>query len=192
LVAVVSIWVLAIGFCVPKTSSQAGDFASALSAFDLYSRIQNTPVVGMVGFYGQPDPPQWMVLSPPSEGKEKFRETVVSRGKLAAERTFRKLPGQDLPTLPIDRNRVQIDSREAFSIAEEVAKKKKISFESAHFQLRCRDENTEPVWVLNLINEFQVGVATIYLSAETGTVLRSRFPDVPVEKYSSPANRKSG
>lgn len=192
MVATASITVLAAFVCLPKTSTQAGDFASALSAYDLYFRSQNVPVVGMVGFYGQPDPPQWMVLSPPSGGNGKFRETVVSRGKLAAERTFRKLPGQDLPTIPLERKRVHIDSGKAFSIAEEVAKRKKISFESAHFQLRCRDEDTEPVWVLNLIDKFQVGVATIYLSAETGTVLRSHFPEVPVEKYASPGDRKTG
>ncbi len=152
----------------------------ALEVLDAFSRIATLEpgekVLGLVGFYGQPLPAQWLVLSGNVEKRAPLRESVFARGQVLAERRFAALPGQDLPHLPVLRGSLKIRSSEAFRIAETSAKSRQVSFESAHFQLRVRDEGAEPVWMLNLLDKAQVPVGLVYLSATSGEILRESWP----------------
>lgn len=133
-------------------------------------------VLGLVGFHGRPLPAQWLVLTGTVETSAPLRESVFARGAVQAERTVVALPGQDLPHLPILRETLKISSSEAFQIAEECAKSRQVAFESTHYQLRVRDEGTEPVWMLNLLDKAQVSVGLVYLSASSGEILRESWP----------------
>lgn len=158
------------------TMVTAEDFDTALSALERFSTSgrpsATEPVVGMVGFFGQSQPPQWLVLTDIPSRKSMVRESVVSRGEVRAERMFRKNPAQDLPDVPLERADLKIDSDRAFRIVEQVAHQQRVSFESAHFQLRCRDQGGEPVWMLSLNSLSQVSLGVVYVSAKTGEVLR--------------------
>ncbi len=152
----------------------------AIEVLDAFSDIAvlepGERVLGLVGFYGQPLPVQWLVLTGNVETRAPLRESVFARGAVLAERTFAALPGQDLPHLPILRDTLKISSSEAFRIAAERAKSRQVAFGSAHYQLRVRDEGAEPVWMLNLLDKAQVPVGLVYLSASSGEILRESWP----------------
>lgn len=134
-----------------------------------------TEVLGLVGFFGQPEPVQWLILTSQPATPGVLRESIFARGRLLAERKFSPLPGQDLPHLAIDRAVLKIDSAAAFRIVEKMARGKKRAFDSAHFQLRVRDLESEPVWMLHLLNRAQVSIGVVYLSATSGEILRETW-----------------
>ncbi|MBP6785547.1 MAG: hypothetical protein KA152_17265 [Verrucomicrobiales bacterium] len=142
-------------------------------------------VLGMVGFFGQPEPVQWLILTADPAKAGVLRESVFARGKILAERAFTPLPGQDLPHLPLVRKTLKIDSAAAFRIAEGLARQQKRSFDSVHFQLRVRDLENEPVWMLNFISPAQISIGVVYLSASSGKVLRESWAAIPATGVSA-------
>jgi len=172
----------------PAENGGEGGFAALDTFLTLSPLAGKDRVLGMVGFYGQPQPVQWLILTGDPASPNPLRETVFARGRVLAERKFPPLPGQDLPHLPILRETLKIDSGAAFHIAEARAKARKTPFDRAHFQLRVRDEGAEPVWMLNLIDTSQVSVGLVYLSARSGEILREtwvRPPAIPEEGISA-------
>lgn len=133
-------------------------------------------VLGMVGFYGDPLPPQWLLLAGhPEVSVGGLHEFVYARGNVLSRRDFVAPREQDIPHLPLERARLKISAAQAFEIAEGRAREAGVAFASAHYQLRVRDAATEPVWLLSLVNRAQVGVGVVYVSAETGKVLRENW-----------------
>lgn len=174
--AVILIAMMALG--TPLSGSDGKEGAEdATTALESFLSRRKASVVGMVGFYGQPRPPQWLILEkcPPEGETQLWRESVVSAGKIRAERTFRRLPGQDIPDLPFSREDLVVSSDQAFRIAETEAKREKVSFESVHFLLRCRDKASEPIWTIDLVDRFQNTVGIVYLSARDGRVMRTSW-----------------
>jgi hypothetical protein len=133
-------------------------------------------IYGVVGFFGQPAPPQWLILTDAGNNARSLRESVVTNAGVVAERKFRRQPKQDLPEIPMSRAAIKIDSGAAFRIAEVEARREKMAFESAHYQLRCRETGREPVWMLNLLNANHVSIGIVYVSAITGKVMRTSWP----------------
>ncbi len=68
---------------------------------------------------------------------------------------------------------VQVDSKAAFAIAESEARRAKVAFDSVDYVLRARDFNTGAYWRLDLMNRAQRTVGKLYISADSGQVLRS-------------------
>jgi len=160
----------------PPEQAQGGSALAALDAFLVAAPLETgAQVLGMVGFFGQPEPVQWLILTSHPATPGVLRESIFARGRILAERKFSPLPGQDLPHLPISRAALNVDSAAAFRVAEELAHRQKRAFDSAHFQLRVRDLGAEPVWMLTLLNSAQVSVGVVYLSATTGAVLRETW-----------------
>lgn len=153
--------------------------ASALSSIEAFAAREGDdgapPILGVVGFFADPQPPQWLVLTPLEGEEDVYRESVVKDGVVTAERMFRKVPGQDLPSIPIDLSEVKYDSDDAFAAAEEAAASHRIRFESVHFQLRCRDEGEEPVWMVNILSPYHISIGVVFVSAKTGEVVRETW-----------------
>lgn len=161
---------------VPPEKVEGQPALAALDAFIAVSSLDpREKILGMVGFFGQPEPVQWLILTDNPAEAGVLRESVFARGKILAERKFTPLPGQDLPHLPLVRKTLKVDSGTAFRTAEEIALQQKRAFESVHFQLRVRDLESEPVWMLNLISPAQVSIGVVYISASSGRVLRESW-----------------
>ena len=162
--------------------SEKAEGQSALDAMDAFIAASSLDpggkILGMVGFFGQPEPVQWLILTDNPLEAGVLRESVFARGKILAERKFTPLPGQDLPHLPIVRKTLKVDSVTAFRTAEGLARQQKRAFESVHFQLRVRDLESEPVWMLNLISPAQVSIGVVYISASSGRVLRESWVEI--------------
>ncbi|MDF1826070.1 MAG: hypothetical protein P1U68_15600 [Verrucomicrobiales bacterium] len=177
---------LLVSFLLSSVQAETKGALPSLKAFVSSQQFKKDEVVlGMVGFYGDPRPPQWLILTGSLSEKGVLRESVFSGGKVVAERSFKALKGQDLPSLPINPHTVKFDSGDSFEVAEKVAIARRISFETVHYQLRCRAEGSEPVWMLSLINPSQVVVGVVYVSAVTGELLEESWPTLRFEKFSS-------
>lgn len=160
---------------------------SSLKAFASSPHVsKEETVLGLVGFYGDPGPPQWLILTGSPSEVGVMKESVFRGGKVVAERKFKALIGQDLPTIPIRLESLKFDSTDAFTAAEKIATERKVSFDTVHYQLRCRAEGNEPVWMLSLINPSQVAVGVVYISALNGKVLEESWPALQLEKFASP------
>ena len=181
-----SVWLLmafaVFPFALTAAPSEKAVGESALAALDAFlaasSLDPREQVLGMVGFFGQPEPVQWLILTDNATTTGVLRESVFARGKILAERKFTPLPGQDLPNLPIVRKTLKVDSGTAFRTAEGLARQQKRGFESVHFQLRVRDLESEPVWMLNLVSPAQVSIGVVYISASSGKVLRESWVEI--------------
>ncbi len=132
-------------------------------------------IVGMTGFYGQTQPSQWLILTTDAKTGEPRNEYAVEGGKVAGLRKVRKLPQQELPNVVIQVDRLKIDSDKAFDIAEGLAQKASVGYDSVHYQLRCREYNKEPVWTINMLDPSGKSIGIHYISAESGDVLRSSW-----------------
>lgn len=141
-------------------------------------------ILGMVGFFGEPEPVQWLVLTDQAKKPGALIELVVRDGEILAERKVKRDASRDMPSIPFASGQIQINSGEASRIAGDLARDKGIPFATMHFQLRCRDERNEPVWTIHLINRDQVAVGVHYISAVSGEVLRSVWHVDEVPKHS--------
>lgn len=152
-------------------------YASGIPSLDAFLKSKHSApgavVVGMTGFYGQDQPQQWLILTKDRTSDEMMEEWVIADGKIQGKREIRRLPMQDLPTLSIDRSRLKVDSDEAFVIAERLADRALMGYDSVHYQLRTRDLGNEPVWVVNMLDPAGRSVGIHYISAESGNILRS-------------------
>jgi hypothetical protein len=168
----------------------AGEEVSALVAYDAFVENANRVIVGAVGFSGKPQPEQWLLLCQDEKNSGQYLELVVKNGKVVAQRKVSRLPGQDLPDIPLSRGKLRVDSTDARGIALEEAKQLGLSFETVHYQLRCRDARGEAVWLLSLRNSASVEIGKIYLSAESGKVLRrvGLKPARPIQSSFSSVN----
>lgn len=151
------------------------EYASGKPSLDilLNSGIpENQQIVGMTGFYGQDQPRQWLILAKHEDSGE-MTEYVVADKKVVGKRKLRHLPNQVVPSITIDRDRLKIDSNIAFDIAEFQARQESVTYDSVHYQLRCRDQKSEPVWVVNMLDPVGKSIGIHYVSAESGVLLRS-------------------
>ncbi len=176
-----SVLLLAAFLLMPGVfSSQAQPSApSALTTLRGFARERGdeeaSRIVGVVGFFGQDQPGQWLLLQKDVKVPNLLHEYAIRNGRLVAQRQFWRDPKQDMPSIPIVISQIAIDSTAAFRLADQQAKRAGVGFDSIHYQLRCRDLRNEPIWVLNLVDSLQKSVGVLYISALTGETLRSAW-----------------
>ncbi|MEZ5432955.1 MAG: hypothetical protein R3F31_17720 [Verrucomicrobiales bacterium] len=154
--------------------------------------------VGMVGFYGQHQPQMWRILVMDPVSPAHLREYLMQGGHVVGERRFERTSDQDYPSIPLRMETIKVDSDRAFVIADAAARQAGVGFDGIHYQLRCRDLRNEPIWMMNLIDQMQRPVGTVYVSAQSGETIRkvwnqvgnpsySQGSSVPVASSSTPA-----
>lgn len=189
---------LAIGLFagVPAFGQQTG-----IAAFKVFGREQGTVnlsrAVGMVGFYGQHQPKTWRILVQDPVSPGHLREYLLESGHVVGERRFERKADQDFPSIPLSQSTMKVDSDQAFIIADQAAKQAGVGFDSVHYQLRCRDLRNEPIWMMNLVDQLQRPIGTVYVSAQTGETIRKVWNQVGNPSYtqapagaSAPASRQ--
>lgn len=158
-------------------SAQPSSFPSAVTTLRNFGRERGdavlSRVVGVVGFNGQDQPAQWLLLQADAETPNLLHEYAVQGGRVVAHREFFRNPGQDLPNIPIAVSKLAIDSPQAFALANQAARKAGIGFDAMNYQLRCRDLRNEPIWVLSLMDGARRVVGVVYISALNGETLRT-------------------
>lgn len=144
---------------------------------------ESQQIVGMTGFYGKPQPGQWLVLIKGSK-QGQYSEFAVKNGKIIGQRKINFQSNEEIPSIPIDLSRLKIDSDIAYKISEAIAVDAGVRFDSVHYQLRCRDLAAEPVWLVNQFSKEGQSLGIHYISAETGLILRSVWKNRAANSFS--------
>lgn len=171
-----------LGFEIAMTDDSRLSFEgeSGLAALDGFL-LANVPpakgdVLGITGFFGKSSPGHWLILCRMEESGGTLLESAWKDGVILHQRTLPVLPGQDVPDLPVLRESLRIDSGAIFLAATKLASERQIAFEYVRYQLRVRDAEREPVWMVSLLSHSQVQVGLLYFSATSGALLRESWP----------------
>lgn len=124
------------------------------------------------GETGQPQPQSWTILMTDATARGGIREFVVAGGEIASERT--PVRGYEIGTgaFPvINFSRLNVDSGEAFKVANKQANDRKLGFHAVDYTLRTNDADGSPMWVMHLFDYMGAPVGVLRVSAEDGKVL---------------------
>ncbi len=124
-------------------------------------------VVLISGRSGRPQPLEWEVSLDDPTARSGIRELDVVAGQITAERT----PIRGPETAPVDLKKLNLDSDNAFRIAEEDAARNHVSFDSVNYQLAADGPSGAPVWTLQLFDYEQRPVGVVRIAADTGTLI---------------------
>ena len=130
-------------------------------------------VVELRGFRGQDQPREWEVFAYDADTPYLVRKFQVGEGDATNEGPADDFFPLHSPTGYLTRAEIQLDSNAAFTIAEAAARQARMGFDRLNYYLRCREYSREPVWRLELVDVDERIVGKVYLSAETGEVLRT-------------------
>ncbi len=132
-------------------------------------------VVEVKGESGVPQPETWVVVIDDPLARGGVREIEVANGRVVSERTpVKKYSGISTGTA-MNFERLNLDSKGAFTIAEQEAKIARVSFDAVDYILRKDEDRGFPVWKLQLLDPELRRVATLTIAADTGAVLGREF-----------------
>lgn len=135
---------------------------------------------------GVPQPFEWDVVAFDDRAPRLLYRFSVAGGRAADQGVDRQFYPDYAPAGYFSANQIVVDSVAAFTIAEGEARKAKMAFDSCDYVLRVRDFSTEPIWRLDLLDVRRAVVGKIYLSANSGEVLRT------IWIYRDPRTRSDG
>lgn len=162
------------------TSAYAQDPLSAKDALAAVARTHGpastAAIVEMTGTFGQDQPEKWSLISWDERSVFNLRNYQIERGEVidGGDDYARHYPDNP-PTGFVPIAKLKIDSTLAFEIAEKEARRARMGFNSLNYRLAAMEYATEPVWTLDLIDADENLAGKIYLSGETGEVLRTLF-----------------
>ncbi|HWL52964.1 MAG TPA: hypothetical protein VNQ90_11050 [Chthoniobacteraceae bacterium] len=132
-------------------------------------------VVEVKGESGVPQPETWVIVIDDPLARGGVREIEVAGGRVVSERTpVKKYSGISAGSA-MNFERLNLDSKGAFTIAEQEAKIARVSFDAVDYVLRRDEDRGFPVWRLQLLDPELRRVATLTIAADTGAVLNREF-----------------
>ncbi len=157
-------------FCAVSTAVHA---ATAYDALGTVGKLRGDKTLDRVlevrGLNGTPSPRSWKITVEDSAARSGVREFDVEGTKLVSERA----PSNAVAGSPLNVNRLNLDSDGVNTIATREAKKAGYHYDHTDYVLRAGSKGGTPVWEVRLVDGQSGDIATLHLSADTGTVLSS-------------------
>lgn len=138
--------------------------------------LQN--VIEVKGRDGTPQPRVWTILLNDPMARGGVREIEVSNGHVTSERTPIKTYSGQGDGIVLNFQKLNLDSKGAFALAETEARQAKIGFFSVDYNLRCEEAGGTPVWMVQLLDDQQHSVGSVRIAADTGAIVSSTFTKV--------------
>ena len=130
-------------------------------------------IVQMTGAYGQSQPEEWRMVVYDATSESMLREFWIGDTRATNEGANYDFYPKHPPSGFINLQRLKFGSMKAFTILDREASGARIGFDTIDYLLRCREFSDEPIWTLTAKNADGYEVARIYLSGESGQVLRT-------------------
>ena len=181
---------LLLASALPAAAQQTAKTAMATFA-KLRPGVANQ-VTQVAGVRGQDQPMAWQIVTRDPEYRGALREHVVQCSGIVLERVLPPSDRNAAPHATFAQRAVKVDSKMAFAAADKAAKKALVGFDSINYQLRAKELSNEPVWSVNLIDQFGQTVGNLIVSASTGTVLSRTWYDVPAQPANGQAYANNG
>lgn len=164
--------ILAVGAAIAGNAFAA----TAYQALEVIKKDRGDAILKQLvevrGEAGQPQPQSWTILMADPSARGGVREFVVADGAIASERT--PVRGYTVGTgaFPVlNFTRLNVDSGEAFKVANAQSVDDKLGFHSVDYTLRTNDADGSPLWVMHLFDYMGAPVGTLRVSAEDGKVV---------------------
>lgn len=122
---------------------------------------------------GIPQPSDWQVLAYDERAPKLLYRFWAGGGRAGDGGVDDLRYPDDVPIGYFGVSQIAVDSVAAFTIAEGEARKAKMAFDSCDYLLRLREYSTELVWRLELLDAARRLVGKLYISGNTGEVLRT-------------------
>lgn len=164
----------------------SADSDTAYKALRVFGKQQGEALLNKVtelrGRNGVPQPQVWKVIAADPSSRGGVTEAEVQRGKIIGLRTPTARGGG----VPMDLNRLNLDSDGAFTVADQEMQKQTIPFDRIDYVLRSPAPHQAPVWTLDLFDR-GTKVATMQIAADSGTLLDKQTfaPSRPTQDYSN-------
>lgn len=131
-------------------------------------------IVSMRGTEGVSQPDEWEVVVHDPASPYNLRYYWVDRkGDTSNEGPADDFYPSNAPDGFVMPRDVKVDSMAAFTIAEGEARKAKVGFDYLNYLLKAREFSREPIWRLELIDTNKKLAGAVFISGETGEVLRT-------------------
>ncbi len=166
--------------CLLAAGAQAQDAISAKDALAKVARnygpSATAAIVEMTGTFGQDQPESWSLVAWDESATFNLRAYSIERGDVTdGGEDYSRLYPENPPTGFIPLDKLKIDSTLAFEIAEKQARAARMGFNSLNYSLAAMEYATEPVWALDLVDADDDLAGKVFISGETGEVLRTVF-----------------
>ena len=138
----------------------------------------------LFGENGLPQPAVWRVVARDRVGA--VREFFVSKGAIIAEGVIPREKANGISGTPLPVERLNIDSKGAFEIADAAARGAKVGFDHLNFQLRCIQNSPNAAWFIALVDAQGGRVGEICVGASTGTIISQAWFQRPTEVAGGP------
>lgn len=139
-------------------------------------------VIEVKGRNGAPQPEVWTILLNDPLARGGVREIEVSKGHITSERTPVKAYSGQGEAIVLNFTLLNLDSEGAFAVAQREALEAKIGFFEADYLLRCDDNGSTPIWVVQLLDQQQHSLGSVSIAADTGAVVSKTFGEQPAKE----------
>ncbi len=148
--------------------------ASGLSRLEeKFGRDAVDRVFELTGVAGDPQPLEWRVTTHEPGAPHLLHEFWLDRRRATDEGVNDDFYPDRIPKGFFSLARLKVDSTQAFTIVEQIARDAGVGFDAINYKAHCREYSDEPVWTLTLLDKEQEIVGSVHLSGESGTVFRT-------------------
>lgn len=154
-----------------RTATSAREAIGLVSAQFGPQAVQSVAEMRAQG--GVPQPTDWQILAYDQRAPRLLYRFWAGGGRAGDGGIDDVRYPDDVPVGFFGASQISVDSVAAFTIAEGEARKAKMAFDSCDYLLRLREYSTELVWRLELLDASRRLVGKLYISGNTGEVLRT-------------------
>lgn len=173
--------ILAFLVCLaPVLLLEAGDNAGAIASLNSLPAKYRDGVLKLSADNAAPNPDTWYAVAQKGDSDSDIHNLTLAGGQLVSDRRtlgLREIFGQ---ASPVTLSKVQVDSRDAFAIAQKYAKANGKTVGSVSFALQQKGSSSAPVWSVWCYSPSGSYQGLMQLLATDGTVISNdAFPKKP-------------
>ena len=161
-------------------SLSAGDSNGAMECLSALPEKYRNGVLKVSADNANPDPTLWYVLARAGGNEAGLRNLTIASGEVTSDTPaigFRQIFSSDKP---IDLSKVEVDSRDAFDIAQRYANANGKAIGSVSFVLNQKGSSAVPIWSIWCYGPSENYFGKMQLLATDGTVIENEaFTESP-------------
>ena len=154
-------------------SLNAGDSNGAIECLSALPEKYRNGVLKVSADNANPDPTLWYVLARAGGSDAGFRNLTIASGEVTSDTPalgFRQIFSSDKP---IELSKVEVDSRDAFDIAQRYANANGKTIGSVSFVLNQKGSSAVPIWSVWCYGPSENYFGKMQLLATDGTVIEN-------------------
>ena len=172
--------ILFLSFVALSSSVFAEDSKGALANLHAVPPEWRNGIMKLSADVCDPNPDIWYVAAKSDSKKGGFREIELASGQVVSSKSSLGLRETFSSNKPIDLSKIQFDSRDAFDLAQRLAKANNKSIASVSFALTQKGSSSVPVWYVWCYGPNEKYFGQLQLLATDGTVISNdAFPKNP-------------